>query len=269
MILTGKTLVVTGVANKNSIAAAIARSFSTHGGKIVLAYQNERIRSRVEGVAEECGDAVLGLVECDVGSDESIAECAQASANLTGGHCDGLVHAIGFAPRNEISGDYLDSTTREGFSTALDISAYSLVALAKAFRSQFTETAAVTTLTYHGSQQSVPNYNTMGIAKAALESAVRYLAATLGPAGVRVNGVSAGPIRTLASAGVGDFRAMLSIASRRAALRRNVDQAEVAEAVSFLHSNMSSGITGETLYVDAGFQSAAMSSDEFAIHNKA
>ncbi|MBF2753846.1 MAG: enoyl-ACP reductase [Gammaproteobacteria bacterium AqS3] len=260
--LKGRRILIVGVANKNSIAAGIAEAMHAQGAELAFSSQNDRLKGRVEQIAEAAGSQLVH--NCDVASD---AEIDALLSWLTGqwDQIDGIVHAVGFAPGNELSGDYIDGTTREGFAIAHDISAYSFVALAKAARGALSDEAALLTMTYHGSTQSAPNYNTMGLAKASLEAMVRYMAASLGPTGQRVNAISAGPIRTLAASGVKDFRKLLGHASARAPLRRTVSPLEVGHAAAFLCSPLASGITGEILYVDAGFNTAAMSADEMGI----
>lgn len=257
--LKGRRILIVGVANKNSIAAGIAQAMHEQGATLAFTSQNDRLQSRVTEIAKVASSKLVK--NCDVSSDEEIHDVFEWLGSEWG-QIDGIVHAVGFAPANELDGDYVDGTTREGFLMAHDISAYSFVALAKAARSRLSEDAALLTLTYHGSTQTAPNYNTMGLAKASLEAMVRYTAASLGPQGIRANAISAGPIRTLAASGVKNFRRLLSHASKRAPLRRTVSPLEVGHTAAFLCSPLASGITGEVVYVDAGFSTATLSADE-------
>jgi len=244
-------VLITGVASNRSIAYGVARAMHREGARIALTYQTEKLKSRVEDLAAECeSELVLPL---DVTSDDQIATVFQELS----GHWDGLdaiVHSIGFAPREQLEGDYIDAITREGFAVTHDISAYSFAALAKAGRGMMqNRKGALLTMTYLGAVRAVPNYNIMGLAKASLEANTRYLAASLGPEGTRVNAVSAGPIRTLAASGITDFRGMLKQVEERTPLRRNVTIEEIGNAAAFLCSDLASGITGEILYVDTGY----------------
>ena len=242
--------VVFGVANKRSIAYSIAEAFARAGATLVLGYQTERLRKDSEQLLAELGQADRGLlVQCDVAQDADL-DGAFAQIQARFGVIHTVVHSIGFAPN--IKNAVLD-TTREDFAVAHDISVYSLIAMARAAAPLMSEGGALLTLTYFGSQVVFPNYNIMGVCKAALEAAVRYLAYELGPRNIRVNAVSAGPIKTLAARGIGDFNVILDKVTERAPLRRNVEQAEVAGAALFLASKLASGITGEITYVDCGF----------------
>jgi enoyl-[acyl-carrier protein] reductase I len=249
--LTNKRILITGVASNRSIAWGCASAMRREGAEIVLTYQTDKLRGRVEDLAGKL-DSTLCL-PLDVASDAQIDE---AFARL-GEHWDGLdaiVHAVAFAPREQLEGDYVDAVTREGFATAHDVSSYSLAALAKAGRALMEgRNGSLVTMSYLGAVRAVPNYNVMGVAKASLEANVRYLAASLGPRGTRVNAVSAGPIRTLAAAGISDFRSMLKQVEERTPLRRNVTIEEVGNAAAFLCSDLASGITGDVLYVDTGY----------------
>ena len=256
-MLENKKIVITGIANKFSIANGIAKAMSKNGAELAFLYQNERLLKRIKPIAEELG--VETLVECDVSSDDSIDK-AFLEIKKKWGKVDGLVHSIGFAPSDQLEGDFTEVTTREGFKIAHDISSYSFTALAKAAFPILSENAALLTLTYLGSIQSLPNYNVMGLAKASLEANTRFLAASLGKKGVRVNAISAGPIKTLAASGVKNFRSMLSEYADRAPLGRTVTTEEVGNVAAFLCSDLASGITGEITYVDAGFNTSAMSS---------
>jgi enoyl-[acyl-carrier protein] reductase I len=249
-LLSGKRILVTGLLSNRSIAFGIAKVARREGAEIALTYQNERFRERAEDMAKELGAAMV--LACEVTDD------AQISALFEGlkkqwPSLDGLVHALAFAPREAIAGDLLEGMTREAFRTAHDISSYSFPALAKAALPMLSKNAALLTLTYLGAERVVPNYNTMGLAKASLEAAVRYMASSLGPRGIRVNGISAGPIKTLAAAGIGGFREILKFVEEHAPLRRNVTIEDVGNAAAFLLSDLAGAVTGEILYVDAGF----------------
>jgi enoyl-[acyl-carrier protein] reductase I len=249
--LQDKRVLVTGVASNRSIAWGVARAMYREGAELAFTYQGEKLKSRAEEFAAQCGsDLVLPL---DVASDEEIAACFEALAARWDG-LDCIVHSIGFAPRDQLEGEYIDAVTREGFAIAHDISSYSFAALAKAGRALMKgRNGSLLTMSYLGAERAVPNYNVMGLAKASLEANVRYLAASLGPEGTRVNAVSAGPIRTLAASGISDFRSMLKQVEERTPLRRNVTIDEVGNAAAFLCSDLASGITGEILYVDTGY----------------
>jgi enoyl-[acyl-carrier protein] reductase I len=258
--LEGKKALIVGVASNRSIAWGIAEAMAREGAELAFTYQNDKLRSRVEQCAEACGsDIVLPL---DVAQDEQIEQVFTALRERWG-NLDSVVHAVGFAPREELQGSFVDNTTRGGWSLSQDISAYSFVALAKAARPLLQgRNGSLLTLTYLGGERALPNYNVMGPAKAALEAAVRYMAADLGPEGIRVNAISAGPIRTLAASGIGNFRKMLDHNARVAPLRRNVSLEEVGNASAFLCSDLAAGITGEVIHVDAGFHAVALSGAE-------
>jgi enoyl-[acyl-carrier protein] reductase I len=255
MLLKDKKILITGLANKYSIASGIASAMHREGAKLAFTYQNERLLKNLKPLAEEYQSDIL--IECDVASDDSIDKAFNELSN-TWGHFDGLVHSIGFAPADQLEGNFVDVTTREGFKIAHDISSYSFTALAKAAKPFLNDSSALLTLTYLGSIQTVPNYNVMGLAKASLEANTRFLAASMGSDNIRVNAISAGPIKTLAASGVKNFRKMLSQHSSRAPLGRTVTIEEVGNAAAFLCSDYASGITGEITYVDAGFNTAAM-----------
>lgn len=248
--LEGKKALITGLASERSIAYGIARSMRDQGAEIALTYQGEKLKPRVEKMAEELGASLV--LPLDVAQNDEIEHLFSALSEHWS-ELDILVHAIGFAPREALKGSYLDALTREAASVSHDISAYSFAALAKAGRHMFSEQASLITLTYLGSTKVMPGYNIMGPAKASLESSMRFMAAELGAHGVRVNAISAGPIKTLAAAGIRGFRDMLSHARDSAPLRRNVTQDEVGNAAAFLASDLASGITGDVLYVDAGY----------------
>jgi len=249
--LKGKKAVITGIASDRSIAYGIADSMHQAGAELVLTYQTEKLKARAEKFATGWNHAPI--FECDVGNDQSI-EAFFTALKTHWGQFDILVHSIGYAPQEALSGDFTDATTRENFQIAHDISSYSLIALAKAARPFFQGSGAILTLTYLGSQRAMPNYNVMGLAKASLEAGVRYLAQSLGADNIRVNAISAGPIRTLAASGVSGIRDMLKVSQERSALKKNVTTEEVGHAATFLCSDYASGITGEILFVDAGFQ---------------
>jgi enoyl-[acyl-carrier protein] reductase I len=254
-MLNDKHGVVFGVANKRSIAFACARAAAEAGARVILTYQGERLKEGVEQLAAGLpGDCIA--LPCDVSSDEAIDE-AFIPIREHMPHMDFAVHSIAYAPRDELEKDYL-ATSRRGFLAAHEISTYSFTALAQRIAPLMEQGGSLLTMSYLGAERMVPHYNVMGLAKASLEASVRYLAADLGPRNIRVNAVSAGPIRTLASSGIGNFQTMLDIAATRSPLRRNVAVAEVANAALFLLSELSSGITGEVVYVDGGFNITAL-----------
>jgi enoyl-[acyl-carrier protein] reductase I len=251
--LAGKRFVVTGLLSNRSIAYGIARALRREGAELAFTYQGESVKGRVVPLASELGSDLV--FPCDVAKDEEItalfAECARHWDGL-----DGLVHSIAFAPREALSGAFLDGISRDAFRVAHEVSAYSFPALAKAAMPMMAgRNGALMTLSYLGAVRSIPNYNVMGLAKASLEASVRYLAASLGPRAVRVNAISAGPIKTLAAAGIGGFGKILSHVAEHAPLRRNVTIDDVGNAAAFLLSDLAAGITGEVLYVDAGYSS--------------
>ena len=249
-MLEGKTGLIMGVANKRSIAWGVAQAADQAGARLVLTYQNERLGENVRKLAPELNDPLL--LPCDVGSDDEIDRLMESIQKDLGG-LDFLVHALAFAPREALTGSFLD-TSREAFGIALDVSAYSLVALAKrAAPLMQNRNGSIMTITYLGSERVVPGYNVMGIAKAALEASVRYLANDLGPDGIRVNAISAGPIRTLASSAVSGISSMVKMHAEKAPLRRATETSEVGDTAVFLASSMSRGTTGEVIYVDGGY----------------
>lgn len=253
-LLAGKKALVFGVANKYSIAWAIAEMFKQEGADVGLSYAIPQLEKRVQPLAEELG--VTFVERCDVTSDDEIdAVFEKAGAHFS--EIDILVHAIAFAPSNELEGRFYN-TSREGFRVAMDISAYSYVALAQRALNLMPNGGSMVTMTYYGAEKVVPHYNVMGVAKAALEASTRYLAADLGPHNIRVNAISAGPIKTLAAAGIAGFRKMLGYVGERAPLRRNIDQEEVAKTALWLCSDLGSGVTGEIVYVDAGYHILGM-----------
>ena len=256
--LTGKKYLILGVASKLSIASGIAEAMHREGAELAFTYQNEKLADRVRQFAESWDSSLV--FPCDVSKDEEITELfAELGKSWDG--LDGIVHCLAFAPGNELDGNYADVTTREGFRVAHEISSYSLVALAKAGKAMMAgRNGSLLTLSYLGAVRSLPNYKVMGLAKASLEANVRYLAASLGPEGTRVNAISAGPIRTLAASGIKSFKKMLKHNAQQTPLRRNVTIEEVGNAASFLCSDLASGISGEILYVDGGFNTTAMGS---------
>jgi enoyl-[acyl-carrier protein] reductase I len=253
--LSGKKILITGLLSNRSIAYGIAKVAHREGAELAFTYQNERFKDRVVDMARELGSGIA--LPCEVTSDSEI-EALFKNLNDRWEGLDGLVHAVAFAPREAIEGDFLEGITRAAFAMAHDISAYSFAALAKAALPMMKgRRASLVTLTYLGAERAVPNYNTMGLAKASLEAAVRYMAASLGPQGIRVNGISAGPIKTLAAAGIKGFGKMLE-ASSHSPLGRNVTIDDVGNAAAFLLSDLAAGITSEITYVDGGFSQAAL-----------
>jgi enoyl-[acyl-carrier protein] reductase I len=252
--LAGKRFLITGVLSNRSIAYGIAKACRREGAELAFSYVGERFRERITEFAHEF-DSTL-IFDCDVADDAQIARLF-ADLAPTWPQLDGFVHAIGFAPREAIAGDFLDGLSREGFRIAHDISAYSFPAMAKAALPMLRERSALLTLTYLGSERVVPSYNTMGLAKAALEASVRYLAASLGPKGIRVNGVSAGPIKTLAASGIKGFSKILDVVATNSPLRRNITVDEVGNVAAFLLSDLASAVSAEIIYVDGGFSKVA------------
>ncbi len=253
--MAGKKALIVGVASDRSIAAGIAEAFAREGAEVAFTYQNEKLKGRVEKLSARLEQDTSLLFPCDVTSDEEI-DAVFAELGKTWDGLDVLVHSVGFAPREQLAGGFVESITREGYAISHDISAYSLAALAKAALPMMEKRegadGAILTLTYNAATQVVPNYNVMGLAKASLESCVRFLAADLGPKGIRVNAISAGAVKTLAAAGIGGFRKMLGYAVKASPLRRTVTIEEVGNTAAFLCSDLASGITGETTFVDAG-----------------
>lgn len=248
-LLEGKNFVIMGVANERSIAWAIAQSLSRSGARLAFTYQGERLEKNVRKLAGDLPGVVI--LPCDVTNDEEI-DTLFGQLKEEFGVIHGLVHSIAFAKGEELEGLYVD-TSREGYALAQDISAYSLVAVSKRAYPLMTEGGSIITMTYLGAERAITNYNVMGVAKAALEASVRYLANDLGQFNVRVNGISAGPIRTLAAKGIKDFNSILNVVAEKAPLRRTVDVAEVGDTALFLASHLSRGITGEIIYVDGGY----------------
>jgi enoyl-[acyl-carrier protein] reductase I len=253
-LMAGKNALVFGVANKHSIAWAIAEAFKQNGANVGLSYGIPQLEKRVRPLADELGTTFVE--KCDVTQDDEIDAVFERAADHFG-RLDVLIHAVAYAPSSELEGRFQD-TTREGFRIAMDISAYSFIALARRAQPLMPDGGSLLTLTYYGAEKVVPHYNVMGVAKAALEASTRYLAADLGPHNVRVNAISAGPIKTLAAAGIAGFRKMLGYVGERAPLRRNIDQEEVAKTALWLCSDLGSGVTGEVVYVDAGYHILGM-----------
>ena len=253
-ILQGKRALVTGVANRWSIATGIARKLHEHGASVALAYQGERVKGEVEKLAAELGGAPV--VECDVSNDESLA-AAREALDARFGKLDALVHSIAYANKEDLAGKVFD-TSRAGFSVALDVSSYSLIALVNALRDSFNDGASIMAMTYLGATQIVPNYNLMGIAKAALESTVRYLAFDLGDRGIRVNAISAGPIKTASARQVGGFSRILDVVPKVAPLHRNVTSDDIGNVAVFLASDLASAVTADVHFVDSGYHAMGL-----------
>ena len=253
MILKNKKALIIGVASKRSIATSIAEVFAKNGASIALTYQNDKLKSRVEDIASvlETSEEVL-LHPCDLSIDDDIRNL-KLDIKDKWGNVDIIIHSAAFAPRELLNGDYVDNITRDGFQIAHDISSYSFAALAKEFRDIISPCGSMLTLTYLGSERVIKNYNVMGLAKASLEANVRYMSHSLGGNNIRVNAVSAGPIKTLAAAGISGFNEILKHVEDKAALKRNITLEEVANTALFLTSDQSSGITGQVIYVDGGF----------------
>lgn len=254
--LKGKRALITGVASKRSISWGIARAMHAQGAELAFTYQTEKLEPRVRELANHVDSDFL--MPLDVGSDDQIQQVADTLAEQWGS-VDIVVHAVAYAPRDHLDGDYLANLTREGFSQSHDISSYSFAAMGRALRPLMTgRDASMITLTYLGAERALPNYNVMGVAKASLEANTRYMAYSLGPEGIRVNAISAGPIRTLAASGIGDFRKLLDEVEACAPLRRNVTIDDVGNTAAFLGSDLAAGITGEVIHVDSGFSTTAM-----------
>ena len=258
--LEGKKALIVGLASTRSIAWGCAQAMKREGAELAFTYQNEKLQSRVEKMASEV-DSDIAL-ECDVSSDENIEKMFEHLDDYWD-HVDIIIHSVAFAPREQLEGDYLDAVTREGFLMAHDISSYSFAALAKYGRNMMEgRNGALLTMSYLGAERAMPNYNVMGLAKASLEANVRYMANSLGPDGIRVNGISAGPIKTLAAAGISDFRSMLTHVEKNAPLRRNITIEDVGNTAAFLCSDLAAGITGEITYVDSGYNIIGMGLNE-------
>lgn len=259
MLLKGKKAVIFGLANNRSIAYGISKAFKDNGAELAFSWANEALQKRVEPLSEELGGAFT--FPCDVTSDEQIADAVKITKEKFG-KIDILVHAVAFANREDLKGRFIE-TSRAGYALAMDVSAYSLVALCKAYEPIFNDESSVITMTYYGADKWVHNYNVMGVAKAALQAGVRYLAYDLGARGIRINAISAGPIKTLASSGISGFSSILHHIEKHSPLRRNVDIDDVGNTALYLASNLSKGQTGEVLYVDSGYNiSGTQLSDE-------
>jgi enoyl-[acyl-carrier protein] reductase I len=250
-LLDGKRAIITGVANERSIAWAIAQSFKAHGAELIFTYPGAGMEKRVRPLAEEIG--AKACLDCDVGKDEEIDRTVAEVRKVWDG-VDVVIHAIGYAPKDALEGRFTDNTSREAFRIALDISAYSLIGLARAFKPMMLGRpgASLLTLSYYGAEKVVTHYNVMGVAKAALECSVRYLAHDLGRDGIRVNAISAGPVKTLAAAGISGFRSMLTENAEKTPMRRNIDADDVGKAALYLCSELAGNVTGEIMHVDAG-----------------
>ncbi len=258
--LSGKRILITGLLSNRSIAYGIAQAMHREGAELAFTYQNDRVQDRVAKLAADFGKPLL--FPCDVAEDAQI-DALFAGITQQWGCLDGLVHSIAYAPNEALEGDFLDGISREAFRIAHDVSAYSFPALAKGARPLMKDrNGALLALSYLGAVRTMPNYNIMGLAKASLEASVRYMAASLGPEGTRVNAISAGPIKTLAASGIGNFGKLLSYNSHHAPLRRNVTIEEVGNAAAFLCSDLASGITGEIMFVDGGFNTTALGNAE-------
>ncbi|HEY7336644.1 MAG TPA: enoyl-ACP reductase [Bryobacteraceae bacterium] len=251
-LLEGKTALILGVANKWSLAYAIAQAFRREGAKLILTYQGERLKVAAEELGAELGAKTMN---CDVTKEEELAQLTEAAKSQE--RLDAVVHSIAFANREELSRSFVE-TSRAGFLLAQEVSAYSMVAVARATAPLMTSGGSMMTLTYLGSTRVIPNYNVMGVAKASLEASVRYLASDLGPANIRVNAISAGPVKTASARGIRDFSSVLEKVAARAPLRRNCDPAEVADTAVFLASDLGRGVTGNVIFVDAGFQAMGL-----------
>ena len=257
--LSGKKILITGLLSNRSIAYGIAKACHREGAELAFTYVGERFKDRIVDFAKEFNSNLI--FDCDVGSDEQISALFKDLAK-SWPQFDGFVHAIGFAPREAIAGDFLEGLSREGFKIAHDISAYSFPAMAKEALPMLRDKSSLLTLTYLGSMKNVPNYNTMGLAKASLEASVRYLAGSVGPKGIRANGISAGPIKTLAASGIKGFGKILEAVEQTAPLRRNVTIDDVGNTAAFLLSDLANGITAEIIYVDNGFSQVVGGMDE-------
>ena len=257
--LSGKKLLITGVLSNRSIAYGIAKACHEQGAELAFSYVGERFKDRITEYAADFGSSLI--FDCDVGDDAQIDKLF-ADLSQTWPQFDGFVHSIGFAPREAIAGDFLEGLSREGFRIAHDISAYSFPAMAKAALPFLRDKSALLTLSYLGAERALPNYNTMGLAKASLEASVRYLAQSMGPKGMRVNGISAGPIKTLAASGIKGFGKILSAVAEVSPIRRNVTIAEVGNVAAFLLSDLASGVSAEITHVDGGFSQVVGGVDE-------
>ncbi len=255
-MLDGKRFIIFGIASKRSIAWGIAAAMHREGATLAFTYQNDRLKDRVIDMAAACGSTLV--LPCDVAEDKQIDDLMESIKSEWTDGFDGLVHAVAFAPREALDGDFLDSVTRESFRIAHDISSYSFAAVAKAARPQLRKGGSLITLSYLGAVRAMPNYNVMGLAKASLEANTRFMAGALGPDGIRVNAISAGPIKTLAAAGISDFKKLLNHVSAVSPMRENTTIEQVGDTAAFLASSMAAGITGQVIYVDGGFNIVSM-----------
>ena len=256
--LDGKKALISGVASNRSIAFGVAQCLHREGAELAFTYQTDKLKPRVEKIAAELGSSIC--IPLDVSNDQNITD-AFAELKQNWETFDIMIHSIAFAPMEELKGSFVESVTREGFKMAHEISSYSFASMAREAKPMLNDNASLLTMTYLGSFKSVPNYNVMGPAKASLESTVRFLAADLGPQGIRVNAISAGPIKTLAAAGVSGFRGLLKHVASKTSIRRNVTIEDVGNTAAFLSSDLASGITGETIYVDGGYRNLGMTFD--------
>ncbi|MCH2477378.1 MAG: enoyl-ACP reductase [Gammaproteobacteria bacterium] len=256
--LDGKKALISGVASNRSIAFGVAQCLHREGAELAFTYQTDKLKPRVEKIAAELGSSIC--IPLDVSNDQNITD-AFAELKQNWETFDIMIHSIAFAPMEELKGSFVESVTREGFKMAHEISSYSFASMAREAKPMLNDNASLLTMTYLGSVKSVPNYNVMGPAKASLESTVRFLAADLGPQGIRVNAISAGPIKTLAAAGVSGFRGLLKHVASKTSIRRNVTIEDVGNTAAFLSSDLASGITGETIYVDGGYRNLGMTFD--------
>ncbi|AKZ65844.1 Enoyl-[acyl-carrier-protein] reductase [NADH] [Candidatus Palibaumannia cicadellinicola] len=254
-MLTGKRILVTGIASNRSIAYGITKALYRYGAELAFTYQNDKLKSRVEKFAVDFNSSIV--LQCDVAKDDSIKAMFDYLAKVWQ-KFDGFIHAIAYAPSNQLNGDYISTITREGFAISHDISSYSFVALTKASRHMLNPNSALVTLTYLGAERAIPNYNVMGLAKASLEANTRYMANAIGPQGVRVNAISAGPIRTLAASSISNFKKMQNYCESVTPIRRLVTIDDIGNTAAFLCSDLSAGITGEVIHVDGGFNIAVM-----------
>ena len=250
MNLKGKNVLVTGIASNRSTSFAIAKMLNDNNVNVIISYQNERLKDRVKKLLDE-SKIPFKAYQCDLSIDQEITELKNSIVN-DHGNLDGIIHSAAFAPREQLSGKYLDNITREGFSVAHDVSAYSFTALAKSFKDNLNESSSLVTLSYIGSRRVVQNYNLMGVAKASLETSVMYLAESLGDKKIRVNAISAGPIKTLAASGISGFSKILEVYEEKSPIKSNISADDVAKVAYFLMSDYSSAITGQTIYVDNG-----------------
>jgi len=256
--LDGKKALISGIASNRSIAFGVAKCLHREGAELAFTYQTDKLKPRVEKIAAELNSSIC--IPLDVSNDENISS-AFSELKQNWETFDIMIHSIAFAPMEELKGSFVESVTREGFKMAHEISSYSFASMAREAKPMLNDNASLLTMTYLGSVKSVPNYNVMGPAKASLESTVRFLAADLGPQGIRVNAISAGPIKTLAAAGVSGFRGLLKHVASKTSIRRNVTIEDVGNAAAFLSSDLASGITGETIYVDGGYRNLGMTFD--------